>query len=132
MSRNEEGVFRAALKLSGSGYITVKSRDFSSTLLDKASSTATVGVFLPAIPVNPYYKGTVELYADCPSSNLNSVYLGQVRPTRLPNNAYRTVCFAHPSSAKALSATSHRDLSFKLAVNSPTSGVVLDRLVILP
>jgi hypothetical protein len=122
----------AALKLSGSGYITIKSRDFSTTLLNSASTAATVDVFLPANPVNPSYKGTVELYADCPSAGLTSVYLGQVALTPLPNNAYSTVRFTLSASIKALLTTSRRDLSFKLAVNSPSPGVVLDRIVVLP
>lgn len=122
----------AALMLSGSGYITVQSRDFTSTLLDKASTNATVDIYLPANPVNPYWKGSVDLYADCPSGGVSSAYLGQVALTALPNGAFSTIQFTLSSQVKSLLGTSHRDLSFKFAVNSPSAGVVLDRFQVKP
>ncbi len=125
-----EGV--AAYKLEGAGYITVQSRDMGTHLLPPWSQKASIDVFLPPIPVNPWWLGAVQLFVDCPSAGIHSAYQGQVELTGLTNGSFNAVQFSLSPQVRDLLTNSHMDLSFKLTVNSPTPGLVLDRFRVTP
>jgi hypothetical protein len=122
----------SALRLDGSGFMTLQSRDFNSQLLPVNAQTASVEVYLPPVPVNPYWLGAVQLFVDCPSAGIYSAYQGQVELTGMSNGAYHEATFTLTPQVRALLSTTHRDFSFKLTVNSPTPGVSLDRLQVQP
>jgi hypothetical protein len=121
-----------AYKLEGAGYITVQSRDLGTHLLPAASQTASVDLYLPPVPVDPNWLGAVQLFVDCPSAGVYSAYQGQVELTGRTNGAFSTLEFTLSPQVRDLLTTSRRDLSFKLTVNTPTPGLVLDGFRVAP
>ncbi len=93
---------------------------------------ASVDLYLPPVPVNPYWLGAVQLFVECPSEGVYSSYQGQVELTGKTNRAFNTLQFPLGPQIWNLLTTSHRGLSFNAAVNTPTPGVVLDWFEVLP
>nr|MDQ3002516.1 LamG domain-containing protein [Fibrobacterota bacterium] len=122
----------AGLKLAGSGYITVKSRDFNTALLDPAAKRVSVDVKLPQAPVNPWWKGSVTLYIDCPSGDQWSNYQGQIELSDKPDGVFSSLVFPLTPQVQALLSQGKRDFSLRIVVNSSSPSVVLDRIQARP
>jgi hypothetical protein len=123
-----EGNF--ALRLGGSGFREISSRMFDTSLYDGVSSTLALDVYVPARPSNPYWQGAVQLYASCPSANLNHAWVGQVELTGKPTGAFATLSFPLPPDVVAAMSSAHADFSVSIAVNADPAGedIVLDNL----
>jgi hypothetical protein len=92
-------------------------------------ATLALDVYVPKGPSNPWY-GAVQLYAICPSANVNNAYMGQVDLTGKPYGSFTTAKFTIPSQVLAAMKTKHSDFFFSIAINMAQAqeSVVLDNL----
>jgi hypothetical protein len=122
-----------ALDVPGGGYRVLNSAPFSTPI---AGTTSKFGldVFIPTNPPNPYWLGAVQLYATCPSANMNNAYIGQVELTGKPLGAYSTLVFPIPRSIESVLTQTHPDCFVSIAVNSDRTPTppTLDNLRFLP
>jgi hypothetical protein len=126
-TQRTQGCF--ALKVAGSGYMTLNSAPFA-TPVPGVTSTLKLDVFVPPGQPNPFWFGAVQLYASCPSGGMYNAYLGQAELTGLPTGTFSTVSYAVPSNVRSTLSGTHNDCFFSVAVNvnqTPTP-VVLDNL----
>ena len=122
-----------ALDVPGSGYRVLNSVPFATPITGTTSNLG-LDFFVPANPPNPSWLGAVQMYATCPSANMNNAYIGQVELTGKTVGAYSTLVFPIPSSIKAVLSQTHSDCFFSIAVNAnqtPTAPT-LDNLRFVP
>jgi hypothetical protein len=122
-----------AVDVPGSGYRVLNSAILP-TPLQGTTSTLGLDFFVPTNPPNPYWLGAVQMYATCPSANMNNAYIGQVELTGKPLGAYSTLAFPIPPSIRNVLTQTHSDCYFSIAVNedqTPTPPT-LDNLRFLP
>jgi hypothetical protein len=122
-----------AMDVPGTGYRTLNSATFS-TPISGATSTLGLDVFNPSNPPNPSWLGAVQMYATCPSANMNNAYIGQVELTGRPVGAYSTLSFPIPSAVNSVLAQAHSDCFLSIAVNANSTPTppTLDNLRFLP
>ena len=129
--RHTQGCF--GLAVAGSGYMVVTGATFASPVAG-ATNKLGLDVFIPTGQPNPYWLGAVQLYASCPSGNLNNAYVGQVELTGKPVGAFSTLVYSISPYIGQVLAQPHTDCFFSIAVNvNPTpTPVVLDNLRFVP
>jgi hypothetical protein len=124
----------AGLQVEGVGYMEVTHMPLSTTAISGESSRLRVDFYLPSGQSNPWWKGQVQLFADCPSASQNNVYLGAVELTPLPSGAFSTLEFTLTPDVLAALRASHPDFRFKwiLNVNQASEHPVLDNMRFAP
>lgn len=123
-----EGQF--ALSVNASGYVRLDSFPFPSWTLPFIGTTLDLDVFVPPSgQPNQYWLGAVQLYVTIPSAGLYNAYISQVELTP-QGTGWRAAAFPLPGAVHAALAAQHNDVSFGIAVNTPSGAppVLLDNL----
>jgi hypothetical protein len=123
-----------AIDVPGLGYRTLITTSAFSTPLPGTTDKLALDVFIPSGQPNPYWLGAIQMYASCPSANMNNAYIGQVELTGKPIGAYSTLSFPVPSYIRGTLGGVHPDCNFSIAVNmnqAPTA-VTIDNLRFTP
>jgi hypothetical protein len=125
--RKTEG--QQGLSVGGSGYRVVSSRPMPSPWVGLTDSIS-VDFFVPGGQPNPYWLGAVQMYASCPSAELNNAYLGQVELTGKPVNAFSTLTYTLPPAVVQVLSQPRNDCTVSIAVNTNATAEppVLDNL----
>jgi len=117
------------LEVDGSGYMTIKGKPFATPVAGGTNKVA-LDVYIPNGQPNPWYLGAVQLYATCPSRNMNNAYIGQVELTGKPVGQFSKLTYTVPSWIAQVLNQASTDCYFSIAVNvNPTpTPMVLDNL----
>jgi hypothetical protein len=109
-----------SLKISNGGYQTINSIDMSTSKITGVLPKIKVDLFIGPSQPNPSWYGTLQLYVNCPSANVNDTYLGQCELTGLQKNAFNTLTFTIPSNIQTLLTQNPNptDFSFKWTLNT--------------
>jgi hypothetical protein len=121
----------SALAVQSPGYAEVVSRGFSTAELSKVTNSLSVDVFVPTTQPNPYWRGTLQLYATCPASGVYNRYLGQKDLLPLFTGEFNTLTFPPlPSDVVSALTKANAACSVKLALNvaAGSGEYVLDNL----
>lgn len=123
-----------AMDVPGANYRTLTTNSSFSTPLPGTSNTLALDFFIPTGQPDPYWLGAVQMYAGCPSANMNNAYIGQVELTGKPVGAYSTLAFPIPDWIRNTLSAPHTDCYFRIAVNMnlTPSPPTLDNLRFLP
>ena len=91
-------------------------------------------VFVPSGQPNPSWFGAVQMFASCPSAQLNNAYIGQVELTGRPVGSFSTLTYSPGQNVLTALGQQHTDCSFTIAVtvNATPTPLVLDNLRFLP
>jgi hypothetical protein len=116
------------------GYRTLITTSAFATPLAGTSGKLALDLFIPGAQPNPYWLGAIQMYASCPSANMNNAYIGQVELTGKPIGAYSTLSFPIPAPILSTLSAAHSDCRFSVAVNmNPTpTQPTLDNLRFTP
>jgi parallel beta-helix repeat protein len=130
-TRKTQGSFGMAV--GSSGYRLLTSAPLT-TPLSPLTATLLLDFFLPGNQPNPFWFGSVQMFASCPSAAVNNVFLGQVELTGKPTNAFSTLSFPVPANVRTALGQARTDCTFGIALNTnatPTNPV-LDNLRFAP
>lgn len=132
LNRRTQG--SAALEVEGTGYLQLAHMPMKTTDLSGEAARLLVDFYLPNGQSNPWWKGQVQLIADCPSAGLHSTYIGQVELTPLPNGQFSTLSFNLPAQILSVLGGDWRDFQFKwvLNINQAAEKPVLDNMRFTP
>lgn len=125
-----EGLF--SLSVGNTGFRTLKSVNFSTTVLSGVTSKLALDVALPKTVSNPYWVGQVLFFANCPSAGVYNQYLGAAELAGLPLGKFSTVRVGIPQAVKNAMTTAHSDFSFSISLNANDPGYLIDNLRFVP
>ncbi len=115
---------QASLSILGSGYVELESRPFNTTHLTGLTAQLSVDLAIPQVPVNPYWKGALQLLVSCPSANVHNAFQGQVDLGPATLGEYNQLVFDLDENVVAAFAVPGNVCSLKFALNAPEdSGV---------
>lgn len=125
---------QAGLRPDGSGYFKVSHLRMKTTAISGETGRMRVDFHLPPDQPNPYWMGSIQLFVDCPSAGLNSVYASQVDLTGLPQGAFSALEFNLPEAAVNALQEDHNDFQFQWVININQTSVkpVLDNMRFVP
>lgn len=121
-----EGMF--SLVFGGTGFRSVTSTKFSTTLFKGVTSKLALDVLIPVQQSNPYWLGQVLLYVSAPSAGINNVSLGNVELTGRQRGVFTQATFNLPLNVRNAMRTPRSDFSIKVAINANDPGYQIDNI----
>jgi hypothetical protein len=124
----------ASLSIRGSGWFPVKSAAMTTGSITDETAHLALDVFVPGSQPNPWWLGSIDLIANCPSANLYNAYIGHAELTPLPQGQFSTVNFTVPQNVLAVLQGNFSDFSmeFDINVNAGAPPVLFDYLRFVP
>lgn len=124
----------ASLSIAGGGWFPVHSTTMTTTSITGETTHLALDVFVPGSQPNPWWLGSIDLLANCPSANLNNAYVGHVELTPLPQGQFSTVTFTVPQEVLTALQGDHSDFSleFDVNVNAGAPPLLFDYLRFVP
>ncbi len=121
---------KASLSIAGAGWFTLQSVPIATAGITGELATLALDVFLPGSQPNPWWLGSVDLLASCPSANIHNAYLGHVELTPLPQQRFSTISFTVPEDVLAALRGDYSDFSlqFNINVNAGAPPLLFDNL----
>lgn len=121
-----EGMY--SLVFGGTGFRTVSSTKFSTTLFKGVTSKLALDVLIPVQQSNPYWLGQVILYVSAPSAGINNLALGNVELTGRQRGVFTQATFNLPLNVRNAMRTPRSDFSIKVAINANDPGYQIDNI----
>jgi hypothetical protein len=107
-----------SLSITQQGYIELTSVALGT--LSGTSQNLALDIRLPQTQPNPYWYGQVQMYLSIPSQGVYNEYLGAQELTGLPLQTFKTLSFVIPNAVVPKLSQSYSDLTFKIALNTPS------------
>ena len=117
---------KASLHTTEWGWREVRSRPVQTSEISRVSGQLSLKVYVPKVPLNPWWIGTVGLRVEIPSSN-KSFDLGSQNLAGLAFGLYNSVSFPVPEALLASLAEQHPDVHFVVIMNGEP-GIYVDQL----
>lgn len=121
-----EGMF--SLVYGGTGFRSVTSTKFSTTLFKGVTSKLALDVLIPVQQSNPYWLGQVLLYVSAPSAGINNLSLGNIELTGRQRGVFTQATFNLPLNVRNAMRTARSDFSIKIAINANDPGYQIDNI----
>lgn len=123
-----------ALQIEGVGYMEIAHAPMRTTDISGETGKLRIDIYVPNGQSNPYWKGQLQLLADCPTAGANNVFIAAKELTPLPSGAFSTLEFAIPEAVLSILRGNFNDFRFKWAlnVNQATEKPVLDNMRFVP
>jgi hypothetical protein len=124
----------ASLSILGGGWFPVRSTLMATSSITGETTHLALDVFVPGSQPNPWWVGSIDLVANCPSASLYNAYVSHVELTPLPQGQFSTVTFTLPPEVLAVLQGDYADFSleFDVNVNAGAPPLLFDHLHFVP
>lgn len=126
--RKTEGL--AGLQVHGTGYVEISHLPMNTADITGETNRLLLDFYLPNGQSNPWWKGQVQLFVDCPSANWYNTNIGSLELTPLSDGTFSTLEFSLSDAVLNILRGNHNDFRFKfvLSVNQASELPVLDNV----